>query len=106
MKLPFPHFLANTDVTVSMEEHGEEGVETRVLYDGPCILDDKARTVRTAEQQLIRLTGRVVIAGDIAPGEEIRGVVTLQGSPDRTIAGVSRPRNPDGSVFSTELDLS
>lgn len=106
MKLPFPRFLANTPIVVSIELHGEEGVEKRELYAGHCIFDDKARTIRTPGQQLVRLAGRVIIEGDIAPGEDIRGIVTIDGGQERTIVAASRPRNPDGTVFSTELDLS
>lgn len=101
-KLFFPKFLAKTFVTVEAQIRGEDGVEKVLLYSGYAILDEKARNIMTSERQLIRLNGLVIFEGDISPNKDIKGYLIFNGQ-ERTISGVSRPRNPDGTVFSTEL---
>lgn len=106
MKLPFPKWLAKTDVKVCSTKVNEDGEpEETPLYDGKCIYTDKSRTVLNAEKQLITLTGKVVIEGDIAPNDGIiQGIVEVRGT-KKTIYGSERPLNPDGTVYSTELSL-
>ena len=102
VKLPFPVWLLNTNVTIEAKIRGEDGVEKVLLYSGKAIVDEKAQNVMTTERQLVRLNGKVIVQGDLAAGQDIKGYITFNGQ-ERTIANVSRPRNPDGSVFSTEL---
>lgn len=105
MKLKFPRFIANTQVEVYTLIAGDDGMTQEMVYSGPCIFDERSRTTLTADKQLITLAAKVVIEGDILPGQDIRGKVQINGV-SRVIAGSQRPRNPDGSVFSTELDLA
>ncbi|WP_244832957.1 hypothetical protein [Clostridium sp. BJN0001] len=102
MKLPFPRFLANTSITVFKTELGEDGEEETRVFDGKCIYTDKTRQVMTAERQLVTLCGKVVIEGDIPIKE---GYIKKDGV-NKKIFSIERPLNPDGSVFSTELNLS
>lgn len=106
IKLPFPKWLAKTDVKVYATNVNEDGEpEETVLYEGKCIYTDKSRTVLNAERQLITLTGKVVIEGDIAPNDgTIQGIVEVRNT-KKTIYGSERPLNPDGTVYSTELSL-
>jgi hypothetical protein len=104
-KLPFPKFILVTPVQVyrtHLSEDGEPVEET--LYDGLCAYDDKTRQVLDAERRLVTLSGKVIIKGDIDPGKPIEGCVRIGGS-QKDIFRAARPRNPDGSVFSTELEL-
>ena len=105
-KLPFPKWILNTPVKVFKTEMSEDGepVET-VMFDGFASYDEKQRQIMNAERQLVLLSGKVIIEGDILPGKLIEGVVKIGGI-EKKIYGAQRPRNPDGSVFSTELDLS
>ncbi|GKV55975.1 hypothetical protein NCCP2222_19220 [Sporosarcina sp. NCCP-2222] len=105
-KLPFPRWILNTPVTVCKTEMSEDGepVET-LIFDGLASYDEKQRQVMNAERQLVLLSGKVIIEGDILPGKVIEGIVKI-GDIEKKIYGAQRPRNPDGSVFSTELDLS
>ena len=104
-KLPFPRWINNATVQVFRTELSEDGEPGETLiYEGPCNYDEKSKQVLDAERRLVRLSGRVVIEGDIAPGHQIEGLVRVAGA-ERTIFRTERPRNPDGSVFSTELEL-
>ena len=108
LKLPFPRFLANTDIKVYNTKMNEDGEpEETILYEGKCIHADKSKTVLNAERQLITLSGKVTIEGDIKPGEIIEGIVEFKNikNSKKKIHGAERPKNPDGSVFSTELEL-
>lgn len=104
VKLPFPKFLANTDIKVYSTTLGEDGQEEDLLYEGKCIYTDKSRQIMTPERQLITLSGKAVIEGDINPGELIQGYVEVKGT-KKNIYSAERPLNPDGTVFSTELNL-
>lgn len=104
-KLPFPRFLANTDIKVYSTKINEDSEpEEAVLYEGKCIYDDKSRQILNAERQLITLTGKVIIEGDINPNESIEGIVEVNNK-KKNIYNTIRPKNPDGTVFSTELSL-
>lgn len=105
LKLPFPRFQAKTDIKVYSTVLGEDGEEETLLYEGKCIYTDKSKTVLNAERQLITLSGKAVIEGDIKPSEVIKGFIEVN-KIKKNIYGTERPLNPDGSVFSTELNLS
>ena len=104
MKLPFPRFLAKTDIKVYSTTRGEEGEEETLLYTGKCIYTDKSKQVMNAERQLITLSGKAVIEGDINPNKQIQGYI-LVNDIKKIINSAERPLNPDGTVFSTELNL-
>lgn len=102
MKLPFPDFLLNTPVEVWSTKLGEDGPEEEKIFEGKSIYTDKTKQVMTAEKQLITLTGKVVIKGVLDIKE---GYVVVNGD-KKIIYNVERPINPDGSIFSTELNLT
>ena len=102
MKLPFPKFLANTSIEVYKTELGEDGEEEKKVFNGKCIYTDKQKQVMTAEKQLVTLSGKAVIEGNIPIKE---GYINVNGD-KKNIYSIERPLNPDGSVFSTELNLS
>ncbi|MBE6051890.1 MAG: hypothetical protein E7214_14910 [Clostridium sp.] len=102
MKLPFPDFLLNTPVTVYKTELGEDGPEEEKIFEGKCIYTDKTKQVMTAEKQLITLTGKVVIKGAL----DIKEGYVIVNETKKIIYSVEKPINPDGSIFSTELNLT
>lgn len=104
MKLPFPDWILVTPVKVFQEIHGENGLEEQLIFDGKCCYDDKTKQVLDAERRLVVLAGKVIIKGDIYPYKDISGYVMV-GEKKNTIFRAARPYNPDGTVFSTELEL-
>ncbi|ASA22319.1 hypothetical protein [Paenibacillus donghaensis] len=104
-KLPFPHWILNTPVQVYQTKTSRYGEPVEeLIFDGLCCYDEKMRQKLDKERRLVTLSGRVIIQGDINPGKLIEGLVRIGGA-ERTIFSASRPQNPDGSVFSTELEL-
>lgn len=104
-KLPWPSFLENSLVKVIKEADGPFGPIETELYSGKALYDPKGKSIMTAEKQLVQLTGKVVIKGDINPGEPtFKGYVTFNGS-HQPIHGTLKVLNPDGSVYSTEVML-
>lgn len=107
-RLPFPKWLLTVPVKVYLTELNEDGkLVPELVYEGKCSLSERGRQVLDAERRLVQLSGKVILEGDIAPGRDnIQGyVLLLGGDTKRQIFRFSRPRNPDGSVFSTELEL-
>lgn len=105
MKFPFPSWNANTPVKVYNTVIDNKGEPTDVvMYDGLAIYDEKQKQVLDAERRLVVLSGKVIIEGDIAPEQKIEGFVEIDGV-TKSIFGAQRPRNPDGTIYSTELDL-
>ena len=105
VKLPFPKWILNTPIKVYQTFINEDGepVET-LLYDGLCNYNEKSKQTLDAERRLVTLSGKVIIEGDINLGKLIEGYIKI-GDIKKDIYKSSRPRNPDGSVFSTELEL-
>lgn len=101
MKLPFPNFLLNTPVEIYKTEQGEDGPEEEKIFQGKCIYTDKSKQVVTAEKQLITLSGKVVIKENI----DIQEGYVIINDTKKIVYSIERPLNPDGSVFSTELNL-
>jgi len=107
MKFPFPRWNQVTPVKVYQTELSEDGEPVeKLIYDKRCFYDERSKQIMTAERQLVRLNGLIVIEGDIAPDKPtFEGYVVICGE-RKNIHSVKRPRNPDGSIFSTELELS
>lgn len=101
MKLPFPKFLAKTPVEVYKTEQGEDGPEEVKVYEGNCIYTDKSKQIMTASKQLITLSGKVVIEGNVDFKE---GYVVINDI-KKIVYNTERPLNPDGTIFSTELNI-
>ena len=104
-KFPFPRWLLNTSVKIYQTELNEDGepAET-LLFDDKAIYDEKTKQTLDKERKLVDLVGKVIVEGDINPDKVIEGYV-LVGEIQQNIYRSTRPRNPDGTVFSTELDL-
>ncbi|WP_218641295.1 MULTISPECIES: hypothetical protein [Paenibacillus] len=106
MKFPFPSWNQVTPIKVYQTELSEDGEPVEdLIYDNKCFYDEKSRQVLNADRQLVLLSGLIIIEGDINPGKAIQGFVRV-GDERKNIYRAKRPRNPDGSIFSTELELS
>ena len=105
MRFPFPTWTQVTPVMVYQTEQGRHGEVETLIYDDKCFYDERSRQVLDAERRLVLLSGLIIIEGDINPGKVIEGYVLI-GDERKIIYRAKRPRNPDGTVFSTELELS
>lgn len=104
MRLPFPDWCLVTPIKVYAEVPGEDGVEEVLIFDGKCNFSEKSRTTLNDQRQVVELSGKALFKGDIYPGKLIKGFVVVDGT-KRTIHRSRKPKNPDGSIYSTELDL-
>lgn len=105
VKLPFPKWILNTRVEVYQTFINDDGEpEENLIYDGLCNYNEKSKQTLDAERRLVTLSGKVIVEGDINPGKLIEGFIKI-GELKKDIYKSSRPCNPDGSVFSTELEL-
>lgn len=108
-KVPFPTQLAVTDFSLSLNQEGisEDGEPMSSLsLTGKCVFSEKAKRMIDGEGKQIELLGRVIIKGDIAPDlpSVSDGNISINGRTYEIHTG-SRPRNPDGSVHHTMLEV-
>lgn len=104
-KLPWPKFLENSNCRIVKEVDGTYGPTETEMFNGKAIYDPKGKSIMTAEKQLIYITGKFVIQGDINPSEPaFKGFVEYQGA-KRQIFETLKVLNPDGTVYSTEVTL-
>lgn len=107
-KLPYPRYADVTPCTIvlhgGMGESGEPAEIAR--WSGKVNLSEKVKRVQNKDGQWVQLSGVIHVCGDILPGVIFTGgTVSIEGYPLRTIVGYSRPRNPDGTVNHTKLEL-
>lgn len=94
-------------VIVQSEEMNAYGArETLLEGDFFCNYQSSAFAKITADKQIITLSGKVLIDGDIAPAvpEIASGSVNVAGV-SRMIYRGTKARNPDGTVNYTMLEL-
>ena len=106
-KMPFPKWSLVTPVKIYHSFINEDGEPVdELIFDGKVNYSEKSKRVMNADRQLITLSGKVICEGNIAPKHPvIEGYIEVNGV-KKNIYRASRPRNPDGSIFSTELELS
>ena len=107
--LPFPEWLLTTDYSITLNEEGvsEEGEPISSFNcSGKCIWSEKAKRIIDNEGKEITLLGKVIVKGDIAPSLKSisDGVITINGYSYEIYAGY-RPRNPNGTVHHTMLEV-
>lgn len=109
--MKYPKLVRNAKtpchITVVSEEMNSFG-EREKLIDGDfkCNYQSGAYTKVTADKQIITLSGKVLIDGDIAPDvpEITSGKCNVLGV-TRDIYKGTKARNPDGTVNYTQLEL-
>lgn len=108
-KLPFPDFLLRSNYEAYLEEPGITDEGAPIFSDkceGKCIFSEKAKKIITPDGQEIVLIGKVIIKGDLAPklATISSGKITIENK-KMQIYSCSRPRNPDGSIHHTTLEV-
>lgn len=107
-KLPYPKFADVTPCNIVL--HGapsSTGAPTVLAeWSGKVNFSEKVKRVQDKDGQWVQLSGVIHVAGDILPGVIFTGgTVAIAGYPTRKIVSYTRPRNPDGSVHHTRLEL-
>lgn len=75
-------------------------------WSGKCNFSEKVRRVQNKDGQWVSLAGVLHMKGDILPGVEFSsGLAAVAHGREHIIAGYSRPRNPDGTVNHTRIEL-
>lgn len=105
----FPDWLANTQCNIEITALGEDGgSEKNFSYSGKCIYSVKNKSATTKEGKKVTVVGKVLIKGDIAPkikDEDLAsGTVEIK-KQKYNICSASRPRNPNGTVHHTTLEV-
>ena len=106
-KLPFPTWTLDSEVTVYQTTRNDEGGFYKVeLFKGACRHDIKIRTTMNAQREIVELSGLVVIPGNacagMIPGHPL--LIEIEGV-EKRVYDMNLPKNPDKSIFSTELRL-
>lgn len=108
-KIPFPDWLAKTDYLIRLNSEGisEEGEPITSVEDtGKCIFSEHSKRIIDSNGKQITLIGKAIMKGDIAPSLKTisDGQITINNKTYEIHSG-ARPRNPDGSIHSTQLEL-
>lgn len=107
--IPFPRWLLNTDYSIVLNEDGvsEDGGPIEAFKgSGKCIFSEKAKRIIDKDGKEVTLVGKVIVLGDIAPSLKCvsDGVITINGCSYEIHTG-ARPRNPDGTIHSTQFEV-
>jgi hypothetical protein len=108
-KLKFPRHLAVTPYSATLWKEGVSEDGSPLFHStakGVCVFSEHAKRVQTGDGKTITLNGRIAVEGDLAPGlPTITGGEVVIGSKTMQIHAGHRPRNPDGTVHHTTLEL-
>lgn len=95
------------EITLYQEDISEDGEPLTALnFVTVCNYQDKAKTVITADKQLVQLSAQAYFVGDIAPDlPNISNGEVIVNDMKRRIYQGEKARNPDRTVNYTRLDL-
>ena len=108
-KIPFPDWLLKTDYSLTLNSEGisEEGEPIQsVEKEGKCIFSEHSKRIIDSNGKQITLIGKAIMKGDLAPSLKTvsDGTITINNRTYEIYSG-ARPRNPDGSIHSTQFEL-
>ena len=106
-KLFYPSFFDTMPISVYLVEIDEDGAEAITNYwEGLCNFSESNKRVQNNKGLWVHLSGVVHIKGDIFPNVPVisNGYVIFNGQ-KINISKATRPRNPDGTVNHTRLEL-
>jgi hypothetical protein len=96
------------DVVIYQEGLSEDGepLTSLNLENQKCRFVEKTKVIISSDGRKIELIGKVILSGDIAPDlKRISGGQVLINGVEYEIYQASRPRNPDGTVYMTTMEL-
>lgn len=102
--------LLNNKCDVSLYQEGlsEEGepLTSLDLKEQKCRFVEKTKIIISPDGKKVELIGKVILLGNIAPNiKKISGGDVIVNDSKYEIYKASRPRNPDGTVYMTTLEL-
>ena len=107
-KLRYPEWADVTLATIVLDgEPTESGADNPALtWTGNVNLSEKGRRVQDKDGRWVSLACVIHVKGDIFPGVEFKGGrVTAGAYTSREIVSYQRPRNPDGTVNHTRIEV-
>ncbi len=96
------------DVVIYQEGLSEEGepLTSLNLKEQKCRFVEKTKIIISPDGKKVELIGKVILLGNIAPNiKKISGGEVIVNDSKYEIYQASRPRNPDGTVHHTTLEL-
>ncbi len=96
------------DVVIYQEGLSEDGepLTSLNLENQKCRFVEKTKVIISSDGRKIELIGKVILSGGIAPDlKRISGGQVLINGVEYEIYQASRPRNPDGTVYMTTMEL-
>lgn len=96
------------DVNIYQEGLSEEGepLTSLNLKKQKCRFVEKTKIIISPNGKKVELIGKVILLGDIAPNiKKISGGEVIVNDSKYEIYQASKPRNPDGTVYMTTLEL-
>ena len=106
-KLHYPSFFDVTPVTIIITDGiNEDGTEKEILRkDIKCNYSETTKRVQSKDGLWVPLSGIIHFKGDICPDISNPTGYVILFNKKITISNYSRPRNPDGTVNHTKLEL-
>ena len=96
------------DVVIYQEGLSEDGepLTSLKLKNQKCRFVEKTKIIISSDGRKVELVGKVILLGDIAQRiKKISGGQVIVNETEYEIYQASRPRNPDGTVHHTTLEL-
>lgn len=96
------------DVVIYQEGLSEDGepLTSLNLEKQKCRFVETTKIIMSSDGRKVELIGKVILLGDIAPNiKKISGGKVIINDSKYEIYQASRPRNPDGTVYMTVLEL-
>lgn len=102
--------LLNNECDIELYKEGlsEDGepLTSLNLKDQKCRFVEKTKVVINKDGKKVELVGKVILLGNIAQNiRKISGGKVIVNDCEYDIYQASRPRNPDGTVYMTVLEL-
>lgn len=108
MQLPYLDAFDVTPCRIVLQGGMSEDGEPETLGDwqGLVNFSERVRRVQNKDGDWVQLSGVIHVKGDILPGVVFKtGTAEVEGYGKRQIISYTRPRNPDGTVNHTRLEL-
>lgn len=96
------------DVYINRERISEEGEPLKALElkNQKCRFVEKTKVIINSDGKKVELVGKIILLGDIAPHiKKISGGEVIVNNSKYEIYQASRPRNPNGTIHHTTLEL-